>query len=198
MKTLYLIIGSSLFLTSSSPKPTLSFKNICSLIAAVLLAFISANYAAAQTYEVWAEKRVSEIRVEVAEINKGAAKYKKTTKDVEDISLEGAEATYFHSGKNLKKITVKMYGETYQTTGEFYYKSEELIFAYLNRSQYDTQIGMNKAPKIVSTEEQRFYFAASGDLIRLLLGQKEIKSGDADYNRLEKEIINISNRLKTS
>ena len=89
------------------------------------------------------------IRAEVAAINKGAAKYTKTTKDVEDISLEGTEATYFSSAGNLRKITAKMYGETYNATGEFYYRDGELIFAFLKHNQYDTQIGLDKPPKVV-------------------------------------------------
>lgn len=173
----------------------LTNKSIWFLLSAILLTFISAS-AQAQTYEAWTEKKISEIRAEVLAINKGAAKYKKTTKSVEGISLEGTEATFFHSGKTLKKINAQIYGETYKAAGEFYYANGELIFAFVKRERYDTRIGLDTPPKVASTEEQRFYFAADGTLIRLLVGQKELKFGDENYSRLKAEIANLSSKLK--
>lgn len=165
---------------------------VCFLLLGIFLTFILADSAQAQT-----EKEIVKIRAEVAAINKGVSKYTKTTKDVEGISLEGAEATYYRSAKNLRKITAKMYGETYNATGEFYYADGELIFAYLKHNQYDTQIGLDKPPKVIRVEEQRYYFA-NGDLIRLLIGKKELKSGDERHSRLKEEIISISSKLKDS
>ena len=166
--------------------------SVCFLLSSVLLTFILAISAPAQT-----EKEILKIRAEVAAINKGASKYTKTTRNVEDISLEGTEATYFHSGSDLKKITAKMYGETYNSTGEFYYRNGELIFAFVKHNRYDTQIGMDAPPKVVSSEEQRLYFA-DNELIRLLVGKKELKSGNERYVELKDEIINISGKLKDS
>lgn len=173
-------------------------KNICCSVSAVLLMFAFVYSTQAQTYGAFVEKRVGEIRVEVAAIEKGASKYKKTTKDVEGISLEGAKATYFHSGNDLKKITAKMYGETYNSTSEFYYQNGKLIFAFVKRNQYDTQIGLDIPPKFVRSEEQRFYFRSDGELIRLLVGKKELKFGDERYAELMDEIISVSNKLKDS
>jgi len=167
-------------------------KNICFLLSGIFLTLVAANSVFAQT-----EKEIVKIRADVAAINKGAAKYAKKTKDVEDISLEGTEATYFSAGGNLKKITSKMYGETYNATGEFYYRDGQLIFAFLKHNRYDTQIGMDKPPKVVSVEEQRYYFA-DGDLIRLLVGKKELKSGGERYDELKDSIIDISSKLKNS
>ena len=158
----------------------------------ILLTFILAIPAQAQT-----EKEIVKIRAEVAAINKSGAKYTKTTKDVEDISLEGTEATYFRSAGNLRKITAKMFGETYNATSEFYYRDGELIFVFVQRNQYDTQIGLDTPPKVASTEEQRFYFAG-GKLIRLLVGKKELKSGDERYSELKDEILSIVGKLKDS
>jgi len=166
-------------------------KSLCFLLSGIFLTFIFAVSAQAQT-----EKEIVKIRAEVAAINKGVSKYTKTTKDVEDVSLEGTEATFYHSAKNLKKITAKMYGETYNQTGEFYYQNGELIFAFIKRNQYDTQIGMDAPPKVVSTEERRFYFA-NGELIRMLVGKKELKTGEK-YSELKDEIISVSGKLKDS
>jgi len=168
----------------------LTGKDIRLLLSVVLLMLIAASSAFAQN-----EKEIVKIRAEVAAINKGAAKYQKKTKDVEDISLEGAEATYFSAGKSLKKITTKMFGETYNATGEFYYRDGQLIFAFLKHNRYDTQIGLDKPPKVVSVEEQRFYFAG-GELIRLLVGKKELKSNAERYAELKDSIVDISGKLK--
>lgn len=166
--------------------------NICFVLLVIVLTFIWTDSAYAQT-----EKEIVKIRAEVAEINKGASKYTKTTKDVEDIALEGAEATFYRSAGNLRKITAKMYGETYNATGEFYYRDGQLIFAFLKHNRYDTQIGLDKLPKVVGVEERRFYFA-DGDLIRLLVGKKELKSGGERYDELKASIVDISNKLKNS
>ena len=170
----------------------LTGKKICFLVLIIFLTLAASNFALAQS-----EKEIVKIRAEVTEINKGAAKYTKTTKDVEDIALEGAEATFYRSAGNLRKITAKMYGETYNATGEFYYRDGQLIFAFLKHNRYDTQIGLDKPPKVASTEEQRFYFAG-GDLIRLLIGKTELKSGDERYSDLKDEIISVSGKLKDS
>jgi hypothetical protein len=158
------------------------------LSAALLMIFVSSIFA--QT-----DKQITAIRAEVAAINKAAAKYTKKTKNVEEISLEGTEATYFVSGKGLKKVVAKIYGETYNSTGEFYYSGEDLIFAFIKFNKYDTQIGMNPPPKVVRTEDQRFYFTG-GDLIRLLLGKKELLPNDERYDELKNGTIDTSKKLK--
>jgi hypothetical protein len=164
--------------------------SICFLLSAIFLTFVAVDSVQAQT-----EKEIVKIRSEVAAINKGVSKYTKTTKNVEDISLEGTEATYYHSAKNLRKITAEMFGETFNATGEFYYRGGELIFAFIKHNKYDTQIGMNPPPKVIGTEEQRFYFA-DGKLIRLLIGKKELKSGGEKYSELKDQIISITTKLK--
>ncbi len=171
---------------------TLNGKIIYSLLLGIFTTLIWTNSAYSQT-----EKEIIKIRAEVAAINKGGAKYTKTKKDVEGISLEGAEATYFYSGSDLKKITTKMYGETYKATGEFYYENGELIFAFKKHHQYDTQIGVGNPPKVVRSEEQRFYFA-NGKLIRLLVGKKELKSSDERYAELKDDIVDDSSKIKGS
>jgi len=140
------------------------------------------------------ENEIAKIRAEVAKINKAVPKFQKTIKNVENISLEGTEATYYRSGESVKKIAATMFGETYNAKGDFYYREGELIFAYRKRSQYDTQIGLRKPPKVVRVEEQRFYFA-NGELIRLLVGKKELKPTGERYSELKDEIINISGKL---
>lgn len=90
-----------------------------------------------------------------------------------------------------------MFGETYNSTGEFYYRDGELIFAFLKHNQYDTQIGLDRPAKVVRVEEQRFYFTG-GNLIRLLVGKKELKSGDKRYAELKESVADIAGKLKNS
>lgn len=143
------------------------------------------------------EKQIRQIRADVKLINKNAAKYTKKTKDVEGIALEGTEADYFVSGKGLKKITAKMFGETYNASVEIYFSGEEMIFAFLKENRYDTQIGMNPPPKVVRSEEKRFYFSG-GNLIRLLIGKKELKPADENYQESKAQIEDIAKKLKAA
>lgn len=148
-----------------------------------------------QTVFAQTEKQITAIRTKVAAINKSAKSYTKKTKDVEDISLEGTEATFYSSRLSLKKVTAKMYGETFNATGEFYYENGKLLFAFVKHNQYDTQIGMEKAPKVVKVEERRYYFG-DDELIRLLVGKKELKAGDENYDELKDSAISIGEKFQ--
>jgi hypothetical protein len=155
----------------------------------IIAIIFSSQIAFAQT-----AKQVTVIRNEVNVINKQAKTYTKTSKLVEGISLEGTEAIYFGSGKGLKKISAVSYGETYNATTEFYYSGEELIFVYRKFNRYDTQIGMNPPPKVISTKESRFYFT-NGKLIKFLEGKKNIKNS-AYWLDSESEVLEIAEKLK--
>ena len=143
------------------------------------------------------DKAVAEIRSEVNSINKNMKKYTKKTKDVEDISLEGTEAAFYVSGKDLKKISAKMYGETYNASAELYYKSDELIFAFYKLNRYDTQIGSEKSPKVVESEEKRLYFAG-GKMIKILVGKINVKDGSKQWEESEKDIVELAGKLRAA
>lgn len=164
-------------------------KFFCFASFAVLVFLVNSNVFA-QT-----EKEIAQIRAEVSKINKSPRAYKKETRDVEGISLEGTEATYFVSGKGLKKIAAKMYGETYNASVEIYYSGEEMIFAFMKENRYDTQIGMTPPPKVVRSEERRFYFSG-GNLIQMLNGKKEMKTADEKYDEYKQQIEEIAEKLK--
>lgn len=161
------------------------------LLILIIATFIVTNTVFAQSVE----KQVVSIRAEVTAINKNAKSYKKTTKDVDGVSLEGTEAIYFVSGKGLRKITAKMYGETFQATGEYYFQGEELIFAYEKMSRYNGQIGMSKPVKVVKVEEKRMYFAG-GKMIKILLGKINVKSGSEQWENSEKDTLDIVKTFK--
>lgn len=157
----------------------------------IIVAFVSIQTSFAQT-----EKQITAIRAEVTAINKNEKSYKKTTKDVEGISLEGTEATFYVSGKGLKKIVAKMYGETYRATIEFYYQGEDLIFAFKKTEKYNGSIGM-KNLKVASITEERLYFS-DAKMIRYLLGKKNIKSDSVEFDETAYSMVEISDRLKAA
>lgn len=142
-------------------------------------------------------KEIASIAKQVNTIDKNLKKYTKKKKDVDDISLEGAEATYYVSGRGLMKISAKMYGETYNAVGLFYFQGEEMIFAYLKLNKYDTQIGLEKPVKVVKVEEKRLYFSG-GELIKLLIGKKQIKSSDEKFTESKDEIVDLAQKLKAA
>jgi len=135
-----------------------------------------------------ADKRVTDIRAKVAEINGGAEKYQKENKNVVGISTEGAEVTLFRSGEELKKISAKIYGETFKGTSEFYFSGGELIFEFDRISRYDTQIGLKKPVKVVRIEQYRSYFE-KGKMFRLQIGNKVIAPGTDDFISHESESL---------
>jgi hypothetical protein len=150
-------------------------------VIALFVSGVMAMAVAAQT-----DKRVTDIRGKVAEINKGAGKFTKTKKDVMGISTEGAEATLFHKGKELKKVVAKIYGETFNAISEFYFDGGDLIFAYDKINHYDTQIGLERPVKVVRVEEIRSYFDG-GKMFKLLNGAKTTAPGTDDFAQKEKE-----------
>lgn len=160
------------------------------LLILTIAIFIATNAIFAQSVE----KDIASIRTKVTAINNSAKKFTKKTKDVDGISLEGAQATFFSSRLSLKKVTAKMYGETYNATGEFYFENSKLIFAFIKHNQYDTQIGLDKPVKVVKVEERRFYFNNDG-LIRLLVGKKELRNGDESYEELSQSAVSIGEKL---
>ncbi len=159
------------------------------------LILLIAMLIATQTSFTQTTKQIASIRYEVNLINKNLKKYSKTTKMVEGISLEGTEAKYFLSDKGLKKISAKMYGETYNASVELYYSGEELIFAYQKVNRYDTQIGMTPSPKVVSVKETRFYFLG-GKLVKISEGKRNIKTSADSWEASEREISDLSQKLK--
>lgn len=127
------------------------------------------------------EKQTAAIRAEVQQINAAAGEYEKKTKNIEDISTEGAEVTYYTSGKELKKVVAKIYGETGNTSSEYFYRGEDLIFAFQRSQHFDKPIDGGRVPKVVRIEELRAYFDA-GKCIRLLNGKIAVKAGTIEFD----------------
>jgi len=153
--------------------------------------------AASVTLFAQTDKQIAAIRAEVNLINKNAPKYQKRTKDIDGLSLEGTRATFFTSGKGLKKITAKIYGETFRATTELFYSGEEMIFAFQRLERYDTHVAADPPPKVASIVETRVYFANAA-AIRVLRGTKRLLKSDVLFEEAEMEMRELSDMLKAA
>lgn len=103
------------------------------------------------------EYRIAMINKEYSNINKDSAKYKITEEDILGHSTEGGELIKYFEGQILRKAVLTLYGETGQTTSEYYFMKGELIFIYKKNKKYQSPIYMGKT-EIKSREENKFYF----------------------------------------
>ena len=161
-------------------------------VLAVALLVLFAGTVSAQV-----EKEIAAIRTDVNLINKNASKYDKKVKGIDGLSVEGSEATYFISGRGLKKIVAKTYGETFRAISELYYSGEELIFVFQRIERYDTQVGMNPPPKVVRVDETRLY-RSGGKTIRILSGKTRLTPDDIKFTEAEYELYELSDLLKAT
>ena len=87
-----------------------------------------------------------------------------------------------------------MYGETYRATVELYYQGENVIFAFKKMERYNTSIG-DKNLKVVSIEEERFYFSGR-KMIRYLAGKREVKARTVEFEEGAYSIFEVSDQLQ--
>jgi len=160
-----------------------------------LLFAIAAAALLASTGVAQADRQIEEIRAKVSLINKNAAKYRRVNRAVENLSLEGAEAVYFISGRKVKKITAKIYGETFRATVELYYSDAGIIFGYRRTQHYDTHIAADPPPKVASVTEARVYYSGS-KAVRVIDGKKRISATDTKFRTAEEEVTDLSDKLR--
>lgn len=106
-------------------------------------------------------------------------------------SLEGGEARYYLNERKLEKIITHHFGETFQTTSEYYLLDKRLSFVYIQTYIYNLPIGFddsmdeepnkNESFDIEQSEirEERYYFE-NEDLIH-------VKKSDGDEALLTKD-----------
>ncbi len=138
---------------------------------------------------------ISAINSKVATINKGVKRYKRVKKDVADISTEGAEATFYHDRRVLKKIAAKIYGETYNAVASLYYDNGDPLCYEFRENRYDTQIGLDKPVKVVKVTNEKYYFTG-GKLVRITVGNKIVKKSDPKYAEMRDRMTELEKGLK--
>jgi hypothetical protein len=142
---------------------------------------------------------VAATRAEVNEINRNVPTYAKQSKVVLDVSAQGVGVEYYYDGESVRKISTKIYGygETYSSEAEFYYRGDELLFVYEKFNRYDTQIGVDPPPQVISSEEKRLYFSA-GELAALRIDEKELSRNDARWQEVENRMAELAKTLRAA
>lgn len=97
---------------------------------------------------------IQTIRKQYAAINKGVRRYKKVKKELSGFSLEGGELVAYFDGPAIVKIAANHFGEIGKASEEYYYQNGKLIFVFRKDYRYDRPM----SGKVVSTQENRFYF----------------------------------------
>lgn len=127
----------------------------------------------AQAGDLTVERKVNAIRHRYDEIERSLGRCKQVERDVFGESAEGGALTGYFSGKSLRKLEAKFYGETGQATEEYYFWNDQLFFVLRVVSRYDKPL----SGVVKSKSPERFYFA-EGALIRWLdPGEKEVPAG---------------------
>jgi len=116
---------------------------------------------------------IARIRARVAEIEREAPGYRRTTHDLYGFSLEGGELAGLFRGRELRKLAARLLGETWRGTEEYYYSGGRLIFIHVVHERYGEPMSGHAA----STIEHRFYFDG-GRLIRRVRTQRPAAARD--------------------
>ncbi|HEU0299264.1 MAG TPA: hypothetical protein VFR37_07420 [Longimicrobium sp.] len=104
---------------------------------------------------------IARIRAEFAATEREAPRYRRTTHDLWNFSLEGGELTGYYRGGELRKLGARLFGETWRGTEAYYFAGGRLIFIHVVHERYAEPMSGRVRARI----EHRFYFDA-GRLIR--------------------------------
>jgi hypothetical protein len=117
---------------------------------------------------------IGRIRAQYAATEREAPGYRQTAHDVWNFSLEGGELRGFYRGSELRKLSARLYGETWRGSEEYYFADGQLIFIHVVTERYR---GMFGAGGIQATIEHRYYFDG-GRLIRHVRTQRPSRRGE--------------------
>ena len=138
--------------------------------------------AAAQTADP-----IAAIRQHYSDINRKVPTYKKVKKNLSGYSAEGGTLVAYFHGPSIMKMTAVYFGETGRASEEYYYWNGKLIFVFHKEERYDKPL----SGKVVSTKENRFYFA-NDNLIKWIdeSGKEatDFQSSEAQYLKSSKEL----------
>ena len=156
-------------------------RRACALVLALCASGAAGPGSAQQrvTATSGAPAAIARIRARVAEIEREAPDYRRTTHDLYGFSLEGGELAGLFRGRELRKLAARLLGETWRGTEEYYFSGGRLIFVHVVHERYAQPMGVGG---VVATIEHRFYFDG-GRLIRRVRTQRPAAARDlADFD----------------
>ncbi|HEX6848668.1 MAG TPA: hypothetical protein VF144_16900 [Chitinophagaceae bacterium] len=133
---------------------------------------------------------INQIKMDCEKVNKDAKTFKIIEEDIEGQSSEGGILKRYYKDKDLKKAEFTLFGETGQSTSEYYFQNGELIFVKERTEIYEVPIYMGKT-ETASLENDEMYFK-NQILVRWLDNDGKIVD---QVKYLEKQ-IEIMNDLK--
>ena len=139
------------------------------------------------------EMQIKEIKAEYEKINKDTAKYKMVQSNVIGQSSEGGVLKKYYNGNVLRKAILTLFGETGQSTSEYYFLNGELIFEFDTELFYKSPLYMGKV-EIKSQEETKFYFK-NQRLISWIGNDGNMMDG-ALYPEKEEELLDFLKIIK--
>jgi hypothetical protein len=134
---------------------------------------------------------IETIRKQYAAINRGARRYKKVKKELSGFSLEGGELIAYFHGSAIVKIAAKHFGEIGKASEEYYYRNGKLIFVLSKDSRYD----MPMSGKVVSTQENRFYFQNDRMLRWVNEDGKQVAPTTDEFKQKQDEYLESSSKF---
>ena len=152
----------------------------------VLLLLLISNFLIHCMGQDTVELRINEIVTETETINKEIKKLEMVQTDVNDRSAEGGILKKYYDGKILKKAALTLFGETGQSTSEYYFLNGNLIFVNEQLEMYKAPLGMGKV-ETGSIETNKF-FLNKQKLIRWVDNEDKIADPSL-YTQKEKEIL---------
>ncbi len=107
------------------------------------------------TYNEYFTNRLKPIRTNFKRIN-SISKWTSVIKEELNQSTEGGEAKFYFSAGVLEKITVRHFGETFQTLTEYYILNEQLSFVFERSYNYNRPIYYDSAVMKENKDNEAF------------------------------------------
>lgn len=154
------------------------------------------------------ESEIAAIRTEYQKVQAELPHFKQETKELEDYSLEGADAVaYRDKAGSIRLIKASLFHESGKEFMSFYYKGGKLFFALYITHRYNQNVNVTPEdakesglepfdPKKTQVYEDRYYFSNT-KLIRWLDENKnevspssqEFKDKEVDVNETASDIL---------
>lgn len=140
-------------------------------------------------------KIINEIKKQYIAVNAKEADYNKVEKDILGQSAEGGIIIAYYHKSDLKKVITTYYGETGKAVTEYYFNNEGLFFALKSEYFYNKPI-YEEGSKVVSIDENRYYFYKHTILKWLDKNKKSVSSDAKEYQQENKYFIEDTENFK--